>query len=62
MVEMSPDAVGARLATMSALSRAQPSPMVRGVDMAPAAIGARLRELSAVSALCWQLASARPAR
>jgi hypothetical protein len=53
---MTPEVVFQRLVTMSALSAAEPSPMIRGVDMSRVAVATRLRELADVSELCARLA------
>ena len=60
MTRMSPERVLERLRTMSSLSAAQSSPMVRGVDMSPRAVAARLRDMADVSELCAVLATGRP--
>lgn len=53
MVDMSPEAITARLREMATLSR-EPPPA--GVDMSSEAITARLQELAELSAFCLQLA------
>ena len=54
MVEMSPEAITARLREMSRLSA---GPARQGLDMSAEAVTARLREMAEMSDLCWQLQS-----
>ncbi len=56
MVDMSPEAITARLQEVARLSRE--APPGRGVDMSSEAITARLREMAALSALCFRLQAA----
>lgn len=59
MVNMTPEAVYARLREMSDLSAREESPMPRGVDMSPTAVAARLRDLAELSELCWKLGTGK---
>lgn len=62
MVDMSPDAVTARLRELSEASRAlvgKPGP--QAVSMAPEAITARLREWAELTRMCLLLGRAVPA-
>ena len=56
---MTPDAVAARLRTMSERSATEESPMPRGVDMSPQAVAARLREIAELLELCHHLSQGR---
>ncbi len=57
-VDMSPDAVDARVRALASLSRDAPPATYTTVDMSPEAVTARLRDWAEISALALELAAA----